>query len=163
MKRIVWTVIALLTMAVVGADAAPAGRRLLRRLLPGSGRNVLRRDLLRDRTLPVHRLEKPRTVFRYTTRQQARRELREGLRPRTHMTARGGPGRPPSPEAAQRRYGLPRKPEVRETIRLPEGTPVRSGKALGGRPGYGELTNARPLPPEAIRRVVPLKPHGDKP
>ena len=159
MKRVTaWTGI-LLAMLGLGPEvvgAAPRGplRGLFRREI----REVLRRDLVRDRRLPVSRLERPLTVHRYTTLSQARRELREGLAPGTHTTAHARPGRPPSPETAQRRYGLPRKPEARETISLPEGTPVRRGKALGGRPGVGEIITARRVPPEAIRRVTPLLP-----
>jgi hypothetical protein len=148
MKR--WTLIltlALLT-AALPAGAAPAGKGLLR--------DLLRRDLLRDRTLPVRRLKAPRTVHRYTTWERALRELQKGLPAGTHTTARARPGRPPSPETAQRRYGLPAKPEVRETIRLPEGALIRQGKALGGRPGVGEVLTARRVPPEAIRKITPL-------
>jgi hypothetical protein len=149
MKR--WTVLltlALLT-AALPAGAAPAGKGLLR--------DLLRRDLLRDRTLPVRRLKAPRTVHRYTTWERALRELQKGLPAGTHTTARARTGRPPSPETAQRRYGLPAKPEVRETIRLPEGALIRQGKALGGRqPGVGEIVTARPVPPEAIRKITSL-------
>jgi hypothetical protein len=149
MKR--WTIV-LLTLALLTSampvGAAPTGKQLLR--------NLLRRDFLRDRTLPVRRLKAPRTVHRYTTWERALRELQKGLPVGTHTTARARPGRPPSPEAAQRRYGLPRKPEVRETIRLPEGTPVRRGKVLGGRRGVGEINTARRVPPEAIRKITPL-------
>jgi hypothetical protein len=148
MKR--WTLIltlALLT-AALPAGAAPAGKGLLR--------DLLRRDFLRDRTLPVRRLKAPRTVHRYTTWERALRELQKGLPAGTHTTARARPGRPPSPETAQRRYGLPAKPEVRETIRLPEGALIRQGKALGGRPGVGEVLTARRVPPEAIRKITPL-------
>ena len=143
MKR--WTVLltlALLT-AALPAGAAPAGKGLLR-------------DLLRDRTLPVRRLKAPRTVHRYTTWERALRELQKGLPAGIHTTARARPGRPPSPETAQRRYGLPAKPEVRETIQLPEGTLIRQGKALGGRPGVAEVVTARPVPPDAIRKITPL-------
>ena len=148
MKR--WTLIltlALLT-AALPAGAAPAGKGLLR--------DLLRRDFRRDRTLPVRRLKAPRTVHRYTTWERALRELQKGLPAGTHTTARARPGRPPSPEVAQRRYGLPRKPEARETIRLPEGALIRQGKALGGRPGVGEIVTARRVPPEAIRKITPL-------
>jgi len=152
MKR--WTVV-LLTLALLTSakpvGAAPTGKQLLR--------NLLRRDLLRDLALPTRRLKAPRTMHRYTTWERALRELQKGLPAGTHTTARARPGRPPSPETAQRRYGLPRKPEVRETIRLPKGTPVRHGKVLGGRRGVGEIViTGRRVSPEAIRRVTPLLP-----
>jgi hypothetical protein len=87
-------------------------------------------------------------------------ELRRGLQPNTHMTAQGGPGRPLSPNTAKRRYGLRQRPQVRETLRLPKGYPVRSAKAFGGQPGVGELTSPKSLPPTAIQKVVPLRRQG---
>lgn len=128
--------------------------RALRR---GSARRILRRDFLRDRATRVRPLIRNRTVFRYTTKKQARRELGRGIRPGSHMTSRAVPGRPPGPGLAQRRYGLPRQPQVRETIRLPKGHPTRFNKAFGGRPGTGEITSTKPLSPKAIRRVIPLQ------
>jgi hypothetical protein len=143
-----WTVLlSLALLTALPAGAAPAGKGLLR--------DLLRRDFFRDRTLPVRRLKEPRTVHRYTTWERVLREL-QGLPAGTHTTARARPGRPLSPETAQRRYGLPAKPEVRETIRLPEGTLIRQGKALGGRPGVGEIVTARRVPPEAIVKIKPL-------
>jgi hypothetical protein len=144
-----WTVLlSLALLTALPAGAAPAGKGLLR--------DLLRRDFFRDRTLPVRRLKAPRTVHRYTTWERALREIQKGLPVGTHTTARARPGRSPSPETAQRRYGLPRKPEVRETIRLPEGALIRQGKALGGQPGVGEIVTARPVPPEAIRKITSL-------
>lgn len=163
MRKLVCLIGTALIMAgtVADAAAAPAGKRMLRRLLDRllgrETQQVLRRDLARDRKLPVRTLKEPRTVFRYTSRSRAQHELHGGLRPGVHVTARGGPGRPPTAENAQRRYGLPHRPEVRETIRLPAGMRVRQGKVIGGRPGYGEIVLDRPLSPEHIRRVAPLK------
>ncbi len=148
--RLIVMGIALLLLSPAPLDhTARAAQRPLSR--------ILRRDLLRDLGLRPRRLARPRTVFRYTTREQAQRELRQGLRPGTHMTASGGAGRPLSPRTAQGRYGLPRPPQVRETIRLGKGTPVRPARVLGGEPGRGELTSPRRIPPEAIRRITPLK------
>lgn len=118
---------------------------------------TLRRDLLRDRATRVRLLSKDRAVFRYTTKAQARQELWIGIRPGRHMTARATTGRPLSPVRAQRRYGLPQQPEVRETIRLPKGQPVRPNRAVGGAAGVGELVSSRRVPPEAIEKVVPLR------
>lgn len=117
---------------------------------------VLRGDWLRDRVTRVRPLPKGRTVFRYTTRAQARQELRQGILPGRHLTARGTPGRPLSGVLAQRRYGLPQPPAVRETLRLPKGQFVRPNKVLGGAPGVGEITSPRRIPPTAITRVIPL-------
>jgi len=149
MKRWIGILTLALLMGAMPAGAAPAGKQLLR--------DLLRRDLLRDRALPVRKLKEPRTVHRYTTRDRALRETQKGLPAGTHATARARRGRPPSAKTAQRTYGLPKPPEVRETIRLPEGTPVRQGKALGGRPGVGEIVLAQPVPPEAIRKVTVIR------
>ena len=67
-------------------------------------------------------LARSRQVWRYTTHRQAGRDARYGIRSNSHMTAQTTRGRAPSPEAAQRRYGLPHKP--------------RSGKVGGCRPGH---------------------------
>lgn len=116
--------------------------------------SVMRRDLVRDRAIKARPLSHPRTVFRYTSKAQARTELRRGIVPGRHMTSHGGPGRPLSAASAQRRYGLLGRPQVRETIRLPKGQPVRTAKALRGRPGVGELTSTKRLSPTAITNVV---------
>lgn len=153
----------LLLVGVSSVAAAPAGKGFLKKLLGKQQQKVLGRDLLRDRALRIQTLKKQRTVFRYTTWSKAQLEARKGLAPGTHMTAKGGPGRSLSPETAKRRYGLPRKPTARETIHLEAGIPIRSGKVLGGQPGYGEITAAKRIPPEAIRRIVPLYRKGARP
>jgi hypothetical protein len=102
-------------------------------------------------------LARPRTVNRYTTLSRAMRELRLGLPPNTHMTSKARPGRPLAASKAQRRYGLPNKPQVRETIQLPSGTTLRHNRAVGGNRGIGEVTSPKRVPNSAIRKVVPLK------
>jgi hypothetical protein len=72
------------------------------------------------------------------------------------MTSTGGAGRPLSAQVAQQRYGLPFKPQVRETLRLDTGGAFRHNKALGGAPGYGELTSPQHIDSKAIRRIIPL-------
>lgn len=123
----------------------------------GAATRTLRRDLVRDRAARVRPLAKDRTVFRYTSKAQARNETRKGIQPGSHMTSHTSAGRPLSPARAQRRYGLPRKPEVRATIRIPQGQPVRVNKAIGGRPGIGEFTSTKRVPRGAIEKVVPLR------
>jgi hypothetical protein len=143
-----------------GVEAGGLGRAVAKGVSRSARKaltKTLRRDLLRDRATRLRPLSRSRTVFRYTTKGQARQELRKGIRPERHMTSRALPGRPLSPEGAQRRYGLPKPPQVRETIRLPRGLPVRPNRALGGALGVGEITSSRRLPPEAIRKVTPLK------
>lgn len=147
------------------AEAGGLGRAAARGLSRGlfrrsavsrSGSTLLRRDLVRDRAIKARPLSRQRTVFRYTSKTQATAELRKGILPGRHMTPHGGPGRPLRSATAMTRYGLPRHPGARETIRLPKGQPIRSAKAVGGGPGVGELTSSKRLPSGAIARVVPL-------
>lgn len=137
------------------AAARGLSRSLFRRsAVSRSGSTLLRRDLVRDRAIKARPLSRQRTVFRYTSKAQASSELRRGILPGRHTTAHGGPGRPIGAAAAQKRYGLLGRPQVRETIRLPKGQPVRTAKALGGRPGVGELTSTKRLSPTAITNLV---------
>lgn len=154
-KRLLAGLLLLTTTAVPAVEASLLGKAAAR----GAAKHLaqlLRRDGLRDRVTRVRSLPKARTVFRYTTRERAQQELRQGIRAGRHLTARATPGRPPSGGQAQRRYGLPQPPAVRETLRLPKGQLVRPNKVLGGAPGVGELTSPRRMPPAAITRVVPL-------
>jgi hypothetical protein len=118
---------------------------------------ALRRDAIRDHATPARPLAKERHVQRYTTREQAAKELTRGIPPGRHMTAQASPGKPLHARAAQRRYGLPSRPEVRETIRLPQGQPVKSNKVVGGSPGVGEVTSTKRIPPGNIVQVAPIK------
>lgn len=118
---------------------------------------IMKRDLQNHAVIAARPLTAPRTVHRYTTAAQASREMKQGLAPNSHMTAKAQVGRPPSAETAQRRYGLPAEPQVRETIRLPEGFSVRHNRVVGGSPGMGELTAPKPLPPAAISKVTTLR------
>lgn len=117
---------------------------------------VFKRDLKHHAATAVKPLTRSRMVHRYTTRVRGQREVTSGLAPNTHMTVRARPGRPLSPGTAQRRYGLASPPNVRETIQLPKGFPVRHNKVVGGAPGVGEITSPRAIPPSSIRRTVPL-------
>jgi hypothetical protein len=152
----VWLIVAQAEAGGLGKAAARGlSRGLFRRSAISRSRTALfRRDLVRDRAIKARPLTRQRTVFRYTSKARARTELRRGVASGRHMTANGGPGRPLSRVAAQKRYGLPRRPQVRETIRLPKGYPVRTAKVVGGRPGVGELTSSRRLSPTAITNVV---------
>jgi hypothetical protein len=102
-------------------------------------------------------LPAPRTVYRYTSPSQMRRELHSGIAPESHMTATAPAGRPPSPATAVRKYGLPRTPGVRETVQLPRDFLVRHNKVPGGRQGIGEITSPRTVPGTAIKKVTPLR------
>ncbi len=95
--------------------------------------------------------------IRYTTRAQARHETRHGLAVGNHMTSRSRAGRPLSPKQAQKRYGLPETPEVRQTWTIPAGTPLRHNKAIAGARGEGEVTSTARRPPEASVRTIQLR------
>ncbi len=131
------------------AEGGALGKALIGRLLA--------RDLARDAATAARPLARGRLVQRFTSARQAAKETRLGLAPNKHLTPRAARGRPLGPQSAQRRYGLPRPPQVRETVRLPAGQPVRHNKALGGEPGRGELTSPRALPKGSVIRVVPLQ------
>jgi hypothetical protein len=120
-------------------------------------KKMFRMEAARDATTVAKPLVKPRTVYRYTSSERAAQELKQGLAPERHMTSVARRGRPLSPEAAQRRYGLLDKPDVRETIRLPQGFSARHNRVFGGEAGLGEITSPQALQSSAIRKVVPLK------
>jgi hypothetical protein len=126
---------------------------------PAAPSSTFQQDLKNHRNAPVHPLQKDRTVFRYTTKGQARDGQRKGLSPGAHMTARGGPGRPLTPEHAQSRYALPRKPDTRITVHLKDGQPVRSNK-IAGAPDqrYREITSPARTPRSDVAGLTPLKP-----
>jgi outer membrane protein TolC len=153
-SRVVLAVVSLLTLvaaptpATAGGWGKSVGKAALARLW--------QQDLKNHAKAAVTPLAKPRTVHRYTTAATARREVKAGLGPNTHMTAGASAGRPLSAGPAQQKYGLPARPQVRHTIELPAGWPVRHTKVMGGAPGVGELTSPKALPPSAIRKTVPL-------
>jgi hypothetical protein len=122
-----------------------------------SSLQIQRKDAWNHLHTPVRPLPAPRTVYRYTSPVQARRELHTGIAPSRHMTARAPAGRPPSPATAAKQYGLRKLPSVREKVQLPKGFPVRHDKVPGGRPGIGEITSRRRVPPSAIKRITPLQ------
>jgi len=138
------------------AEGAPLGRAVAwatsRRAVKA---RILKLDALRHR-VPVRPLAQPRTVQRYTMMTRAQRELRHGIAPGSHMTAVARRGRPMSAQQAKQYYGLLRKPSVRETIRLPKGFPVRHSHATNAARGVRELTSPKPVPPEAVKKVVSL-------
>jgi len=142
--------------SVERAAAGSLDRQTLRQLERSRLRNITRLDLLNHKWARVAPVTNPREVFRFTTRDKALNDLRLGIAPDHHMTAKIHPGRPLSAESAMRRFGLPAKPEVRETILIPRGQLIRSNKVVGGARGVGEITSPRRLPPEAIQRIVPV-------
>jgi hypothetical protein len=176
--RIVLSAVLLLSLSIVPVPAGAGGlgralfRGASRGLARGAERGVargsaraarssalrrlLRRDMAAHSRARLRPLEQPRTVFRFTSQGQAQRELRRGIAPGHHMTSSGGPGRPLGATSAMKRFGLLRKPQVRETVRLPKGNMVRLNKVVGGGRGVGEATSPKRIPSGSIKRVVPL-------
>jgi hypothetical protein len=141
----------------IGRAAARGATRGVSRSLRRSSAQALRRDLLRDRAAPVARLARDRRVVRYTSIGQARREMRTGIPPNRHLTARAPSGRPPAGTTVQRRYGLPRKPTAAEHVLLRKETPVKMNKATGGKPGYGEILSQKRIPKRNVLRITPVR------
>ena len=112
---------------------------------------LLRRDRLHHGAFKP--LSSARTVHRYTTLPRARVEVRRGIPPNRHMTALARRGRPMSAAHAKKVYGLPQRPDVRETIRLNRGVSVQHSRVLRGAPGRGELTSPRRVPRWAIQHL----------
>lgn len=156
MLRVLITVLLGVVLISDGLSGAPAGRAVAR----AAGRRlvrarILKLDAMRHR-VPAKPLAQSRTVHRYTTQRLAQQELRKGIAPGRHMTATAPPGRPMSAQAAKERFGLLRKPTVRETIQLPKGFPVRHSRATNAARGVRELTSPERVPPEAITKVIRL-------
>jgi hypothetical protein len=129
--------------------AAPSSRK--------SYSEIRRKDQSRDARSQAKPLPKARTVYRYTTKKRAEQESAKGIPTGAHMTSRGVAGRPPSAGRAQSQYGLRRKPEVRETVRVPQGQPSRLNRVYGGKAGTGELTSTQRVPSKSVQKIVPLK------
>jgi hypothetical protein len=128
---------------------------------PAQPKNLFKQDLRNHRATPVRPLEKDRTVFRYTTKEQARQAQHKGLPPGSHMTARGGRGRPLTSDHAQSRYATPKKPDARITVHLDKGQPVRSNKVAGAPDQRRrELTSPERIPRSSIVGVTPLTPRS---
>jgi len=112
------------------------------------------REHSRDNKTMAKPLEKDRTVRRYTSMKEARAIQKNGVPPRTHMTARVPKGRPISAKTAKERYGLEKIPEARVTIRVPKGHPVKLNKAMYNKKGgWGELTSPKHNPPNNVLGV----------
>ncbi len=140
-----------------GRQAIRGAERQSARSAEANITRTLDRDLARDRATTVRRLSREATAFRYTSKAQARRELRSGIRAGSHFTSKAGPGRPLGAGSARVRYGLPRTPEVRETVQLQKGSMIKRNRAIGGARGVGEITTTDKTSRTAIRKVLPLK------
>lgn len=136
------------------AVAQSITKRLAGKVSGQNAAHLWRAHLARDRRARLVTLTSRRTVYRYVSGPRAGLELRRGLRSGAHLTARGG--RLPHPDVARRTFGLPNRPAIRETIRLPKGTSVRYNRATGGHPGIGEITSPNRIPATDIVRLRKL-------
>jgi len=159
MVRKLGIVFLLISLACIDANAVrPSfGRRGLARSLGRRSESemarIWRRDLSRDHATPVRILPHDRLVNRFTTLPRANVEARSGFSAGTHLTSRVHPGHPLSAAGAQKRLGLSILPEAREKVLLGRGTGVRFNKALGGKPGVGEITIVKPAPKTVLKGV----------
>lgn len=144
---------------VVGRAAVNGvGSRAVSRFPPltAKQKEILRLDALAHLNKPTVPQSRPLTLQRYTTASQAAKDLKYGIRAESHMT-NARPGPPLTAQHAQQKYGLfLAKPQVRETIRIETGFPLRAGKARGGMRGAGERTSDHKVPPGSLVRVTPL-------
>lgn len=150
-KALLFVVTSVLALAAAPSDAG--GKK---ELVKTAIARLLERDVARDAATQAVPAAQARMVWRYAREAQAKREMRAGITAGSHFTANVKQGRPPNPLTAQRQYGLPQAPQVRMRVRIAEGQPVLTNKALGGKPGRGELVNTETLPPEAIQRITRL-------
>jgi hypothetical protein len=116
--------------------------------------DIKKKDLDRDNKTKTKSLPQDRTVYRYTTKDKAKIEAKKGVAPESHLTTKGGPGRPLSAAEAKRRYGLEKSPDVRETVELKKGDKVRSNRVIGGERGRGELKTTEV---EKVKKILNLR------
>ncbi len=148
--------------AVGRAIARGTARSVARRVSVSGARRqtslVLRRDAL-SHLKPARPLARPLTVQRYTSARRAASEVRYGIPVGRHMTSPARRGPPMNAQSAVRRFGLVTSPapQVRETIHLPKGFPLRSGKVNHGLHNVVERTSSRRVPPRAITSVTRVR------
>jgi hypothetical protein len=147
-----------LIVVVVGAfpthsEAGGLGKMFGRALF----KQMAKREAARDAATLVKPLSKPRYVYRYASNERAIKEANIGLGKNRHTTSGIASGRPLSAAEAQRRYGLPTKPEVRSTWYLPKETLVRMNKVMYGKPGYGEITPSKRIEPKGLKEIIQLR------
>jgi hypothetical protein len=161
-------IIVVLSAAQLLFAQPPVFAQLKRAVVRGSSRSaahslrlgpmqIKRLDLAKHMTTAPKPLKAERIVQRYTSKKLAMQEAKFGLAPNTHMTAVARRGRPLTDTAAKQRYGLFAPPQVRETIRLTKGIPVRHNRATGAARGVWELTSSKRMPAAVIKKITPLK------
>lgn len=136
-------IVLLAVFAYPGTATAGPAAATLRAARRSFVTRLLGRDLRRDAATRMTRLGSPRTVFRYVRNDPQIRRGSVSFPPGTHFTSRAPRGRPMQALSAQRTYGLPTVPRSRLSVKVPQGTPVRFNRVIGGSPGRGELTLVR--------------------
>ena len=71
--------------------------------------------------------------------------------PRTHFTASEGQDDLSAARQRKSATDCPIRRTAAWSVTLPQGTPVKTNKVIGGAPGYGELRVERSLSPDSIR------------
>jgi hypothetical protein len=156
MKRNPFVIAGLTICLLFPYGGAYAGGKSAKVLADSVMRRIFFRDAARDALLPMTRIAKPRRVWRYTDKEGAKKALTKGLPKGVHTSVGISRGRALTSENARKRFGLAKRPDVRMTIELPGGHPVRRGKVIGGAPGVGEFTLGKPISPSAIKGMSPV-------
>gem|GEM_PF-5648137 len=96
-------------------------------------RRILQRDVARDAATRAIPSATEKKVWRYTSKARAKQEASRGIAAGKHMTSGVYSGRSPSPQTAQKRYGLPKPPEVRETVvikKVPQSDVIKPSEVI---------------------------------
>ena len=114
------------------------------------------RDARRDAATRAVPLRAERRVWRYTSKREAARELRNGVPAGAHMTSEGRAG-----PAAERCDGAAPVRAAKGSRGTDENTPRsqyagQAQQGLGGEPGRGEVTSTQAVGKEQIEKVTPL-------
>lgn len=117
---------------------------------------LLTREAARDAATPAVAAAHGHQLMRYTTRVQARADAKAGLESGRHLTGATEGKVPLSAQAAQKHYGIPVAPQVREVWSVPKGWPERLNKVWRGDRDAMEITSPKPLPPSRLVRVEKL-------
>lgn len=145
--------------AVVRSSVRKASRKSISKqaLASRQYKKILKRDAARDAATAAKPIKRERSVYRYTSWQEAQAAKKTGIKAGSHMTSGVRRGRPISAETARQRYGLGNKPSARIKIRIPKGHPVRMNKVIGGKPGWGEITSTKKISPKYIESITKVK------
>ncbi len=115
------------------------------------------RDAKRDAQTKAHSNPKDKFVYRYTSKEQAKKETVRGIAPGTHMSSNAPAGRTLSKQGAKERFGLKTIPDVREKILLKKGSSIKTNKTISGKAGVGETVAASRIGKDKIVDVKRLR------